>query len=92
MQHVFNEGPIEGSRHQKAMRMASSYRRAGMPYLVTVAALFEWNNGSMDDSRIMRVADAIYEGNYQYGCNDIIMSEYCDSKCIYYKNKTILLI
>lgn len=91
MQHVFNEGPIEGSRHQKAMRMASSYRRAGMPYLVTVAALFEWNNGSMDDSRIMRVADAIYEGNYQYGCNDIIMSEYCDSKCIYYKNKNYTL-
>jgi|TARA_R100000482_G_scaffold60745_2_gene22261 hypothetical protein len=91
MQHVFNEGPIEGSRHQKAMRMASSYRRAGMPYLATLAALMEWNSNSMDDSRIIRVADAIYEGNYQYSCNDIIMSEYCDNKCIYYKNKNYTL-
>lgn len=91
MQHVFNEGPIEGSRHQKAMRMASTYRRSGMPYMATMAALFEWNGNSMSDERIIRVVDSIYEGTYQYGCNDIIMSEYCDSKCIYYKNKNYTL-
>lgn len=91
MQHVYNEGPIEGSRHQKAMRIASTYRRSGLPYLATLAAMLEWNNGSMDNDKIVRVVDSIYTGNYQYGCNDIIMSEYCDSKCIYYKNKNYTL-
>lgn len=91
MQHVYNEGPIEGSRHQKAMRIASTYRRSGLPYLATLAAMLEWNNGSMDNDKVVRVVDSIYTGNYQYGCNDIIMSEYCDSKCIYYKNKNYTL-
>lgn len=91
MQHVFNEGPLEGSRHQKGMRIASSYRRAGIPFLATLASLYEWNNGSMSDNQVSRIVNDIYEGNYQYGCNDIIMSEYCDSKCIYYKNKNYTL-
>lgn len=53
--------------------------------------MLEWNNGSMDNDKVVRVVDSIYTGNYQYGCNDIIMSEYCDSKCIYYKNKNYTL-
>jgi len=91
MQHVYNEGPLEGSRHQKILRMASSYKRAGMPFLATLAALLEWNNNSLKTDDLTRSVTNVYEQNYQYGCNDVIMSEYCDSKCIYYRNKNYTL-
>jgi hypothetical protein len=91
MQHVYNEGPVEGSRHQKILRMTSSYKRSGMPYLATLAALLEWNNDSLNTDDLTRSITNVYEQNYQYGCNDVIMNEYCDSKCIYYKNKNYTL-
>ena len=34
MQHAFNEGPVEGQRNMKMMRMSSTYKRAGVPYIV----------------------------------------------------------
>ena len=91
MQHVFNEGSIEGSRHQKALRLASTYKRAGLPFLAAVASVLEWNGNSLSANDVTRIVQNVFEGNYQYGCNDIIMSEYCDSKCIYYKNKNYTL-
>ena len=91
MQHVFNEGPTKGSRNMKLMRMASSYKRAGIPYLVTVSGMIQWNNGSLDESEIIRSVTNIYDGNYKYGCNDTIMSEYCDPKCIHFKRKDYTL-
>lgn len=91
MQHVFNEGAIEGSRHQKALRLASSYKRAGLPFLAAIASVLQWNGNSLSDNNITRIVQNVYEGNYAYGCNDIIMSEYCDNKCIYYKNKNYTL-
>lgn len=91
MQHVYNEGPVNGSRNMKLMRMASSYKRSGIPFLATLASMIQWNNGSMSDEEVNRSVTNIYEGHYQYGCNDVIMAEYCDPKCIYYKRKNYTL-
>ena len=91
MQHVFNEGPIEGDRNKKIMRMVSSYKRAGVPYLASLSIMQNWAGGELDESEIIRTVTNVYEGNYQYGCQDIIMNQYCDEKCIYYKNKNYTL-
>ena len=91
MQHVFNEGPTKGSRNMKLMRMSSSYKRAGIPYVVTLNGMLQWSNGSLDDSEVIRSVNNIYDGSYKYGCNDTIMSEYCDPKCIYFKRKDYTL-
>ncbi len=87
MQHVFNEGPVEGSRNMKVMRMTSSYKRAGVPLLVALNGILTWANNTMSEEEITRTITNVYEGNYQYGCDDHIMAAYCDSKCIYYKRK-----
>ena len=91
MQHVFNEGPTKGSRNMKLMRMASSYKRAGIPYVVALNGMLQWGSGSLDDEEIIRSTSNIYDGNYQYGCQDVIMSEYCDPKCIHFKRKDYTL-
>ena len=91
MQHVYNEGPIEGNRNMKMMRMASTYKRAGIPYIACLAAMQNWNAGDLGENEVIRSVTQVYEGNYQYGCSDYIMSEYCDPKCIYYKRKNYTL-
>ena len=91
MQHVFNEGPVKGSRNMKLMRMVSSYKRAGVPFLVTLNGMLTWANGTLKDEEITRSVTNVYEGNYSYSCNDHIMSEYCDPKCIYFKRKDYTL-
>ena len=91
MQHVFNEGPAEGDRNKKIMRMVSSYKRAGVPFLASLSIMRNWASGELNESEISRTVSNVYEGNYQYGCQDIIMNEYCDDKCIYYKNKNYTL-
>jgi len=91
MQHAFNEGPIEGQRNMKMMRMSSTYKRAGVPYVVALNGMLQWSNGAMDDEEVIRTVSNVFDGNYQYGCNDVIMSEYCDPKCIHFKRKDYTL-
>ena len=87
MQHVFNEGPIKGSRNMKLMRMTSSYKRAGVPLLVALNGMITWSSGTLSEQEVARTVKNVYEGNYVYGCNDTIMAEYCDPQCIYFKRK-----
>ena len=54
MQHVYNEGPVKGSRNMKLMRMASSYKRSGVPYLVALNGLLTWANGTLPDNEVIR--------------------------------------
>ena len=91
MQHAFNEGPIEGQRNMKMMRMSSTYKRAGVPYVVALNGMLQWSGGTMDDEEIIRTVSNVYDGNYQYGCQDVIMAEYCDPKCIHFKRKDYTL-
>ena len=91
MQHVYNEGPVKGSRNMKLMRMASSYKRSGVPYLVALNGLLTWSNGTLPDNEVIRSVNNTYEGNYVYSCKDHIMAEYCDPKCVYFKNKDFVL-
>jgi len=91
MQHIFNEGPTQGSRNMKLMRMVSSYKRAGIPMIVALNGMFTWANNTMSEDEITRTVANVYDGNYQYGCDDHIMAEYCDSKCIHYKRKDYTL-
>ena len=91
MQHVFNEGPNEGDRNKKMMRMVSSYKRSGIPFLASLSIMRNWAEGDLEEMEINRTVTNVYEGNYRYGCQDVVMNEYCDDKCIYYKNKNYSL-
>mgnify|MGYP003643376631 FL=1 len=87
MQHIFNEGPHIGARNNKMMRMTSTYKRAGVPFIVALNGMHTWSDGQMSEDEVTRTVKNVYDGNYQYGCDDHIMAEYCDTKCVYYKRK-----
>jgi len=91
VQHIFNEGPSQGSRNMKMMRMISSYKRAGIPFIVAYNGMIQWAQGELELDEINRTVQNIYDNQYIYGCDDSILMEYCDPKCIHFKRKDYVL-
>jgi energy-coupling factor transporter ATP-binding protein EcfA2 len=87
IQTMFNNGPQAGNRHHTLMRMVSHYRRSGIPSDATKAALLLWNNNNLNEQEVINLVEYSYNKGYKYGCNDPVMAELCNPKCIYYKRK-----
>jgi len=91
VQHIFNEGPSQGSRNKNMMRMISSWKRAGIPFIVTLNGMMKWSQGELESHEIERTVMNVYDNQYIYGCDDAILMEYCDPKCIHFKRKDYVL-
>ena len=92
IQKLYELGPREGSRNNTVMRIASHCKRQGMPEDFTIAGLLFWNsktNQSLDDRVIIDKVHQVYNKPYRYGCNDIIMKEFCNPNCLFYKHKNL---
>ena len=90
MQKVYNEGPTQGSRHLKILRMASAFRRHGVPQSAVIAAIQSWAH-NMEPYEVQITVQDTFKHGYRYSCDDSIMKQYCDSKCIFYKRKDFTL-
>jgi hypothetical protein len=87
VQTMLRNGPTEGSRHNTALRIASHFKRHGIPSEYAKASLIHWNDNTLDEQKIIEKTESVYNGNYNYGCQDVLMKKYCQTKCIYFKNK-----
>lgn len=86
MQHLYNRGPIKGRRHTDLLRLASAWRRQGLSIESSKDLARVWVS-SLIDSEIQNIIDSVYEKGYTYSCNDAVMQEFCDPKCIFYTHK-----
>ena len=93
-QKMYDQGPIKGKRHQTALRLASWLRRAGMSSSVTSKILIDWASGDIKDpndsfsiNEVNKIIKSTYETGYFYWCNDEMMSEHCQSNCVYYDKR-----
>tara|TARA_R100000278_G_scaffold17775_1_gene17800 strand:+ start:3600 stop:5405 length:1806 start_codon:yes stop_codon:yes gene_type:complete len=91
VQTLYKRGPQQGTRHNTLLRIASHFRRNGIPSKATKAALLEWNNNSLEEEKILQQVESVYRGQYCYGCNDSLLKEVCHTKCIYFKRKDYLV-
>lgn len=87
VQHMYEEGPRKGERHNKMLRMASSYRRSGITQSGVRALLAGWDT----DAEVEKVITDVFRVPLQYGCHDPIMAAYCDPKCMFYSNKDYVM-
>jgi archaellum biogenesis ATPase FlaH len=91
MQKLINRGSQPGRRNKDLLRLASWMWRGGQPEEWAVKNLTEWaGNSESDDEQVQKWTETIrrtYSSGYLYGCNDEVMKEFCDPKCIYYQNK-----
>ena len=87
VQKMWKEGPNEGSRNNIILRIASHFRRNGIPSDATKAALLHWNQDMLSENIIMEKVESVYNNGYQYGCKDPEMKARCQTHCIHYKRK-----
>jgi len=91
VQKMFHEGPQQGQRHKTVLRMASHFMRNGIPSDIAKAGILLWNNNMLENEEIMRIVEQVYKNKYRYSCNDVMMKEYCSTRCMYYKRKDYLI-
>lgn len=101
MQKLFRRGPLEGRRHQDALRLASSWRRRGLTVEQTRELLSLWfksglghdNAHPMTEYEQRKIVQDVYERGYAYSCTDTVMTEFCvGASCIFYKGKNFINI
>ena len=71
--------------------MVSSWKRAGIPFIVSLNGINKWAQDTMEANEIERTVTNVYDNQYIYGCDDTILMEYCDPKCIHFKRKDYVL-
>lgn len=86
MQHLYNRGEKEGSRHNDLLRLISSWRRSGIT-IQGSEALAQAFAPSLAAHDVSRIVGDVYTRGFQYGCTDATMLLYCDHKCLHYKKK-----
>ena len=87
VQTMLRNGPCEGPRHNTLLRIASYLKRNGIPSEYAKVALLHWNQNTLNEQSIIEKTESVYNGNYTYGCHDVLMKKFCQTKCIYFKNK-----
>lgn len=87
VQIMWKEGPKDGSRNNIILRIASHFRRNGIPSDATKAALLYWNGDQLQENIILEKVESVYNNGYQYGCQDPEMKKRCQTQCIHYKRK-----
>jgi archaellum biogenesis ATPase FlaH len=90
MQNVYNAGPKVGERHHALLRLASAWRRAGVPQEATTNTLIAWVP-EIEPYDVKAVVHDVYTKGYRYSCNDPFMMKHCDPNCIFYTRKNYMV-
>jgi archaellum biogenesis ATPase FlaH len=83
---MYNLGEERGTRHIRIIRLASHYRKIGMPIAAATAALQSYAP-SLEPIEVTKQVKSVYENGYNWGCTDPELIKFCTPNCIYYKNK-----
>lgn len=76
-------------RHHSVFRLANFYFNQSVPIDQARTLIHKWCQqlDDYDQEDTDRCIDDIYSGAYRFGCNDSILSAYCDKRCRLFKNK-----
>ena len=91
VQDMLMKGPREGGRAKTALRIASHFRRHGIPSDFAKLSLLHSNNKSLNDKKIIDIVENTYNYGYQHACSDEIMREHCKTNCIHFQRKDYLI-
>jgi replicative DNA helicase len=91
---MYAQGPVKGERHTIILRLSSWLKRTGISSIVTSKILIDWASAEINDpstsfseTEITKIVNNVYDKGYSYWCNDVLMSKYCESKCVYYSHR-----
>ena len=87
IQTMYKLGPVKGERNNTILRLASHYRKSGLTSDAAKSAIMHWNNNALNSNNVLSKIEDTYNRGYNYKCHDVLMSKYCNPKCVYYKRK-----
>ena len=87
VQSMLKQGARQGNRHVTAMRIISHFKRHGIPSHYAKICMLHWNDKSMNEKQIMEMVENVYNRNYRYGCQDVIMKDHCKTQCVHFQHK-----
>ena len=85
-----SDNVVEGRRHNLLLGMVSAWCRKGINR-DGCYALAKTYIPTLEYHELVRSVDYVIDKQYRYGCNDPIMAEFCDQKCMFYKRKDYTL-
>jgi len=88
--NIITKGAIDGNRDNTALRLANYYKKLGYPVEVTTGIMNGWNSmlsPVLDD--VDKFIKQSYNNNYDFGCNDGVLKDYCSKKCYLYKGEKV---
>lgn len=83
MQKLWNRGAEQGRGHKDSLRIASWLRRMGIPRDAALIMLQGWY-GFVDTDDQGMIINSVYDKKYTYSCDDEVMREFCDDKCMFH--------
>lgn len=87
IQNLYNSKPVKGFRHKSMLRMISVFKRNGVPRSGIELMMQTWAGRDMEMGEIRKIVSDVFDKNYQYSCQDEIMSKHCDERCIFFQKK-----
>lgn len=87
-QKMYNSKPEKGTRHNTMFRMISAFKRNGVPVSGIEDMMMKWALNEMEKGEIRKLVTDHYKKNYPYGCHDVVMSKFCDERCMFFKKKS----
>jgi hypothetical protein len=78
------KGVKEGSRDETAIRLAVHFKKERYGFEIVLGILHGWNsnnNPPMTDNEIRAKVISVFQGNFDYGCNDHVMLANCNPNC-----------
>ncbi len=82
---MFNQGPIEGTRNNTILVLASHLMRMGIPSDLAKQLMLIWNNNSLKEQMVIERVEQVYKKKYKYGCKNKLMRQNCSTRCIHYQ-------
>jgi len=103
MWHLYRRGPVEGRRHDDMLRLAAAHAKRGASKPEIEALLKQWwhapdRGHPLDEEGRQHAKDMALRATGQhpngdgqrwdrFRCDDEVMSEFCDSQCVFYEHK-----
>ena len=84
--NIWNKGPVEGSRHESILRMASIDLRNSVP-MDGAKAMYRYWGRDMDSDEVDNAVESVYKTPLMYNCHDRVLDSHCDKRCIFYPKK-----
>jgi len=84
------EGVGEGKRDNAGLRLASHFFKQSLPGDIVLSILEAWNTKNtppLKPKDLKRIVESAGGRGYDFGCNDDILKEFCNSTCKYRAEK-----